>query len=293
METHSATTAGTRGDVDVGRKAALKVLPRIRTALEGADLVFILAGMGGGTGGGAAPIAAELARKSGALVVGLVTKPFFPERGKVSAAVDSLRALLKTCDTVVLVENHGAGGASHPLPFRFDLDIAGQTTCSLVSSITQSFHNPSSLSSDIADLREMLRQGGLAKAGVSGWCSGGGLEEAALTVMRDIVSHCDLTNTDGVFLGILSNGGVHESDLASILELVSRRINPDADFLYAHHAEPEELGLTRLSLLATGISFPYSWGGYRRVPIEIFEMEPESGDDGSLSIRLEIPQLEA
>ena len=291
LDAAPGTDGGTRGNVDVGKQAAMGALPRIKSAVDGVDLVFILAGMGGGTGGGAAPVAAELARESGALVVGLVTKPFFPER--VDLAVDSLRALLRTCDTVVLVDNHGAGAASHALPFPFDLDTAGQTTCSLVSSITRSFHNPSSLSSDISDLREMLRQGGLAKAGVSDWCSCGGVEEAALTAIRDIVPHCDLTKADGVFLGILGDGGLHESDLAPTLELVSRRINPDADFLYAHHVEHDGLGLTRISLLATGVSFPYTWGGYRRVPAEIFEMEPESGNDDRLSIKLEMPQLEA
>jgi cell division protein FtsZ len=266
---------GTRGDIDLGKKAAVTALARIKTAIGGVDLVFILAGIGGGTGGGAATVAAEVARKNGALVVGLITKPFFHERRRVGSAVDSLRVLLRTCDTVVLVDNYGAAAATQGMPFSFDLDIAGQTACSLVSSITRSFHNPSSLSFDINELRAMLRRGGLARAGVSGWYPSGGAEEAMLTAVRNIVPHCDLAKAEGVYLGISGDGGLHESDLSSTLELISRRINPNADFFYAHHLDQGTVGLSRISLLATGVSFPYTWGGYRRVPMEIFEMEPE------------------
>jgi cell division protein FtsZ len=282
---------GTRGNVDLGAKAAMNSLPRIQSALDGVDLVFILAGMGGGTGGGAAPVAAKLARERGALVVGLVTKPFFLEKESVSLAVDSLRALLTTCNTVVLIDNYGSGTAPYALPFPLYLDIAGQTACSVVSSIVRSFHNPSCLSSDITDLRQMLRQGALAKASVSSWYVSESVEEAALTAIRNIVPHCDLKKADGVFLGI--SGGLQESELASTLDLVSCRINPDADFLYAHHADHDVMGLTRVSLLATGVSFPYTWGGYRRVPTELYEMDPESSYDDHLSIKLEIPRLEA
>jgi len=293
LETKLDTEDGTKGDVDVGREAAVSALPRIKCALGGMDLVFILAGIGGGTGGGAAPVVAEVARDSGALVVGLITKPFLHERKRVSLAVDSLRALLKTCDTLVLVDNYGTGAARETTPFSLDLDIAAQTTCSLVSSITHSFQDPSRLGFDIKELRAMLRHGGLARVGVSGRYSSDRVEEAALTAIRNIVPHCDLAKADGVYLGILGDGGLHESDLDSTLRLVSHRINPSADFFYAHHVDQDALGLSRISLLATGVSFPYTWGGYRRVPMEIFEMEPESSGDDRLSIDLRLPQLEA
>jgi cell division protein FtsZ len=282
---------GTRGNVELGAKAAMNALPRIQSALDGVDLVFILAGMGGGTGGGASPVAAKLARERGALVVGLVMKPFFLGNESVSLAVDSLRTLLTTCDTVVLIENYGSGVAPYALPFPLDMDIAGQTACSVVSSITRSFHNPNCLSSHATNLRQMLRHGALAKASVSSWNSFESVEEAALTAIRNIVPHCDLGKADGVFLGI--SGSLHESELASTLDLVSCRINPDADFLYAHHADHDVMGLTGISLLATGLSFPYTWGGYRRVPTELYEMEPESSYDELLSIKLGIPRLEA
>ncbi len=293
MEDAACSDAGTEGNVEVGKKAALQASQELQTDFDRADLVFVLAGVGGGTGSGAAPIIAEIARKSGSLVVGLITKPFLFERSKFNVAIETIRLMLNVCDTLILLENQSPEATSLTLPFRLDLDATGQACCSVVSSITQAFTNPTLLNGDARELRAMLRRGGLARVGTGDGHSLCSVEEAALNALRRIMPFGDLTEARGVFVNIVGDEKVQDSDLACALELVSRKINPDAEFLCARLIESTLQGGTRVSLLATGVSFPYSWGGYRRFPIEIYELEPESGEDGHIGLDWGLDQLEA
>lgn len=293
MEHASCSYGGTRGDVEVGRAVGLQACRRLRAAFDGADLIFVLAGMGGGTGGGAAPVISEAARKSGSIVVGLITRPFPFERQRLRAAIDSMRFMLSSCDTVIVVDNHPADPSSLMLPFRLNVDAAGQTCCSIVSSITEAFSNPSFLKGDAGELRSMLKRGGLAKAEASHSYSHCGVEEAALNALRKAVPAGYLSEATGVFLHIIGSENLSEVDVSSALDLVSRKINPGADILCARQVEANLQGTTQVSLLATGIPFPYTWGGYRKLPIEIFEMEPEAGEEERVSLNFGLDQIEA
>lgn len=289
MEDSLCSDAGTRGDVQTGRRVGTQSGWKLRPVFEGAELVFVLAGMGGGTGGGAAPVISEVARKCGAIVVGLVTKPFQFERDKINMAIHSLRTMLTSCDTVILVDD------PHPssllLPFGLNLDAAGQTCCSLISSIAEAFANPSLLYGDLGELRSMLRRGGLAKAGFSNSYSTYGAEEAALNSLRIVVQSGYLSNASGVFLNIVGNS-LRDEDVASALDVVSRKLNPTASLLWARQFATNLEGTTKVSLLVTGISFPFAWGGYRRFPVEIFEMEPESMEEECIDLEFGLDQIE-
>lgn len=293
MEHASCSDGGTRGNVEVGRRVGLQACETLRPAFHGADLVFVLAGMGGGTGGGAAPIISEAARKSGSIVVGLITRPFLFERLRLRVAIDSMRFMLSSCDTVVMVDNHPADPSSLMLPFRLNVDAAGQTCCSIVSSITESFSNQNPSKGNVRELRSMLKRGGMAKAGASHSYSNCGVEDAALKALRKIVPAGYLSDATGVFLNIIGSENVSEVDVMSALDLVSGKINPSVNMLYSHRVDADLQGTARVSLLATGIPFPYTWGGYRRMPIEIYEMEPETGIEGRIAMNLGLDQIEA
>lgn len=184
IESELSYDSGTRGDVDAGRDAALQASESFRRMFEGADLVFILAGMGGGTGSGAAPIVSGLARRSGSLVVGLVTMPSHFEPDTFRTVIESTRRMLNTCDTLILVDDQPSA-LSFTLPFGLNLDGAGQACCSIVSSVTHMIKNSGLLSSDSVALRGLLRRGGLAKVRVGDSYSPWGPEEAILAVLRN------------------------------------------------------------------------------------------------------------
>ncbi len=293
MEHPSCSDVGTKGDVEVGRAVGLQACRTLQPTFNGADIVFVLAGMGGGTGGGAAPVISAIARESGSLVIGLITRPFYLERDKLRTAIDNMRSMLRSCDTVILVDCHHADSSSLMLPFRLNVDAAGQTCSSLISSITDAFSNQNLVKGEVVELRSMLRRGRLAKVAASSAYSRCGVEEAALEALRKVVPAGYLTEATGIFLNITSCENVAELEISSALELVSRRINPEADIFCARGVKANLPSITQVSLLATGIPFPYTWGGYRKLPVEIFEMEPEAGEEEQIALNLELDQIEA
>lgn len=275
-----------------GRSIDDKISRELRKVVRDVDLAFILAGMGGGSGGSVAPIAAEIARKAGALTVGIVTNPFHSERVRFRAAIDSIRQMLSACDTVVLIDNHSIDSSSITLPFRFHLDSPGQTCCAVVEAVTHTFAHSGLSNADLGEFRTMIRRGGLAKAGIGHSHSHLGAEEAALKALRSPIMLGDLRNANGVFVNISGSKRVEHTHLTSTLELLSRKINPHAQFLYGHRIDPTMQGMTRVMLLATGIAFPFSWGGYRNIPLEMYELEPDSSLEERLDVELGLHQLE-
>jgi cell division protein FtsZ len=292
MEHSSCPDSGTRGDPEIGRRAAMETSEKLQPILRKANLVFILAGMGGGTGSGAAPVISDLARRSGALVVGLIAKPFSFEHKRLNTAIGSMRKILNTCDTVILLENHSFDPSSITLPFGLTPGPIGQISCSIVSSIAQTFSNPKLLNGGVKQLKGMLKRGGLAKVGVGESYSFHSAEEAALNALRHIMPIEVLTDASGVLVNFTAHEKTRNEEIESAMELLSRRINPNADLLYGRLPHTGHQKYTIVTLLVTGASFPYTWGGYRKLPIELHEMEPESGEEERLGIALGLHQLE-
>ncbi len=291
MDDSACTDAGTGGNVNIGERIAHQA-PELKDALNGAGLVFVLAGMGGGTGGGSSPVIAEYARKQGSTVVGLVTKPFPFDRNKTLVAIDSMRKMLNTCDTVILLDHQSFAGPSLTLPFGFGVDVAGETCCAIVSSIADVFAGSHDLNGDLAELRAMLKRGGLAKVGLGESYSMCGVEGALLDALRKTVPQGDLLDANGVLVDIAGREDASNGDIEVVLDLVLRRTNPNAQVLCSGRLEHSLHGLTKVTVLVTGLSFPYSWGGYRRLPLGIYELEPEAGADEEIKVELDLHQLE-
>jgi cell division protein FtsZ len=291
MESELSSDSGTEGNVDVGRDAALQASESLRHTFEGADLVFILAGMGGGTGGGAAPVMSDLARRSGSLVIGLVTMPSHFESNTFRTGIESTRRMLNTCDTVILAGNQPSA-LSFTLPFGLHLDGAGQACCSIVSSITHTLRNSSLLKNDSRALRALLRRGGLAEVRVGDSYSPWGPEEAILAVLRNTIPHGHMSEVRGIFIDIIGGESVTDAAIGAALDLLTHHFGAQAELLCGRRIDESLQGTMRVHLLATGVGFPYSWSGYRRVPIDIYDLEPESGDDESVDLALDLQQLE-
>jgi cell division protein FtsZ len=290
MKGESGDDAGTSGNVGLGKIAAASVCHLFESQFDAADLVFVLSGLGGGTGTGAAPVISSLARKAGAVVVGLVTHPFPFEKGKFRVAINGLRTLLNSCDTVVMVDSQPLTPFSLTLPFQLSLDSPGQTCCRVVNAIADGFARPDVLSHNLNEFRTMLRCGGLARAAIGDSYSTWGLEGAILTALRNSTSTGEFAGVKGVYVHITGQGELRRADLVSAMELLSQRVNPDAHFIYS--CCPYSEYPTRVNLIATGVPFPYVWGGYRSFPLDLDELEPESGGDENLDLDLDLDQME-
>lgn len=265
----------------------------LNQVLDETDAAFVFAGMGGRTGSVIAPRVAETARSLSVLTVGIITQPFHFERARFRPAIDGIRTMLSACDTTILLDNHLSEQSSISLPFRFSLDAPAQTSAAIVESVGYQLTKSVPSNADLGEFRWMLRRGGLARAGIGRSYSHFGAEEAALGAMRNAMASAELTHADGAFLNITSSGRVNHQHFVSAVDLLSRRINPNAQFLYGHRVDPEMGGVTTATLIATGVSFPFTWGGYRSLPLNMFELEPDSPPEQSLGVHLELQQLES
>jgi len=288
-----AIGAGTRGDVEIGRKLGLQATPELQSVLGATEILFVLAGMGGGTGGGTAPVIAQTARKNGALVIGLVSKPFQFEQDRFHIAVDSIRQMISACDTVILIDNDVLDPSSMTLPFGLSSDMTAQTCCSIIHSLARTFAEPSLCNAQLGELRTMLRRSGLARASVGHSYSQLGAEEAALRALRNAMAFGDLACANGVFVNVVGGSHVQRAHVESAIALFSRSIHPSAQLLYGHRLDKAMRNVTSVTLLVTGIPFPVSWSRYRRLPLELYDLEAESAEEERLGLDLGLQQLES
>ncbi|MHA2407220.1 MAG: cell division protein FtsZ, partial [Candidatus Ranarchaeia archaeon] len=158
---------GAGGFPEIGETAAEESIDEIRTALEGADLIFIAVGLGGGTGTGSAPVIARIAREEiGAIVVGTATMPFTVERARVEKARSGLEKLRQHCDTVVAINNDKLLDLVPNIPVKEAFGTADEILASMVKGITETISTTSLINLDFADVRAVLRGGGVAMVGV-------------------------------------------------------------------------------------------------------------------------------
>lgn len=285
--------AGTCGDVEIGRKLGVEATPELQSVLGTTEMVFILAGMGGGTGGGTAPVIAQTARKNGALVIGLVTKPLQFEQDRFLIAVDSFRRMISACDTVILIDSDVPEPSLMTLPFGLSSDTAAQTCCSIIHSLAHTFAEPSLCNAELGELRTMIRRGGLARASIGHSYSQLGAEEAALRALRNVTVFGDLGCANGVFVNVMGGSHVQRAHVESAITLFSRSVHSSAQLLYGYRVDETMSNMTSVTLLATGMPFPVAWRGYRRLPLELYDLEAEATEEEPLGLDLGLQQLES
>ncbi len=245
---------GAGAQPDIGQKAAEESREEIARALKGADLVFVTAGMGGGTGTGAAPVVAEVAREMDILTIGVVTKPFlFEGRVRMMNAERGLDALAGKVDTLVTVPNDRllqvvSKGTSIVEAFEFADDVLRQG----IQGISDLIAVPSLINLDFADVKTIMRDKGIAHMGIG---IGGGEDrtlEAARQAMESPLLETTIAGARDVLLNITGGPslGLLESDEAA--RLVMEAAAPDANIIYGTGID-EQLGdQVRITIIATG-----------------------------------------
>ncbi len=245
---------GAGANYEIGKKAAEEDRDHIAEVLEGADMVFITAGMGGGTGTGAAPIVAEIAREVGALTVAVVTKPFtFEGRKRSNAAELGIKNLKDRVDAIIVIPNDKLLEISQENvtmleAFGYADDILRQG----VQGISDLIIVPGLINTDFADVKTIMSQAGSALMGI-GTASG---ENRAVTAAQMAISspllESSIQGAKGVLMNITAGPdlGIHEVNKAC--SIVQEVVDPDANIIYGH-AVNENMGDTiKITVIATG-----------------------------------------
>ena len=246
---------GAGADPQVGRKAVEEDRDRVAEALRGADLIFVTAGMGGGTGTGAAPIVAEIARQQGALTVGIVTKPFdFEGRKRSERATWGIDELKSRTDTMICIPNQRLlsivdRGTKLTDAFRIADDILRQATQGISDLITV----PGLINCDFADVRTVMAEMGDAIMGTGiGKGENMGIDAAQQAINSPLLENICITGARGVLVNVTGGNDMTLHEVNSATSVVYDAAGSDANIIFGAVIDPSLKGEMRVTVIATG-----------------------------------------
>ncbi|MGN0994968.1 MAG: cell division protein FtsZ [Butyricicoccus sp.] len=245
---------GAGSDPNVGSKAAEESKDDIRAALEGAHMVFITAGMGGGTGTGAAPVVAEIARSMGMLTVGVVTRPFtFEGRKRLDQALQGIEALRENVDALVIIPNERLKLVSEQkITFKNAFDIADGVLRQAVANISELITVPGLINLDFADVCSVMRDAGFAHIGTGQAVGKEKAAEAAKMAISSPLLETSIDNARGVILSIIGSPDIGLEEIETAAGMVQEAAHPDAHIIFGASIDESMDDELRVVVLATG-----------------------------------------
>ena len=245
---------GAGSNPEVGRKAAEESRNQISKALEETDMVFITAGMGGGTGTGAAPIVAEIARELGVLTVGVVTKPFgFEGRRRMTAAEQGIEELRGKVDSLVIIPNERLKYATdQKITFANAFEIADDVLRQAVQSISDLIRDTGFINLDFADVTALMKDAGLAHMGVGRAAGKSKAEEAARMAISSPLLETSINGAKGVLINVTGSMDIGLEEVEQAATLVQEAVHPDALTIFGATFDETLDDEIRVTVIATG-----------------------------------------
>ena len=251
---------GAGGYPDVGRQAAKESLTELKKAVTGSDMVFIVAGMGGGTGTGAAPVIAQMAKESGSLVIGVVTMPFEAERARMDKAEFGLEELRETCDTVIVADNTRLVEIAGNLPIEQAFAVANELISTMIKGITETITLPSLVNLDYADVKAIMKNGNMAVIGIGESDTTNRVEEAVHQALTHPLLDIDYKGANGALIHITGGDDLKLEELTRITELVTQNLSADAQVIFGARIDRGFGGRVRVITIITNVKSPYVLG---------------------------------
>ncbi len=245
---------GAGSDPTVGKNSAEESRNNIAKAIEDADMVFITAGMGGGTGTGAAPIVAEIAKEAGKLTVGVVTKPFtFEGKRRMDQAKKGIEELLGKVDSLLIIPNDRLKYATdQKVTFANAFEIADDVLKQAVISISDLIKNTGFINLDFADVTTIMKDAGYAHMGVGTAVGKGKAEEAARIAVSSPLMETSIDGARGVLINITGSADMGLEDVEAAATLVQEAAHPDANIIFGATFDDSMDDTIRVTIIATG-----------------------------------------
>ena len=245
---------GAGADPEVGRKAAEENKAQITKVLEGTDMVFITAGMGGGTGTGAAPIVAEIAKEAGILTVGVVTKPFnFEGRRRMQQAELGIEELKNKVDSLVIIPNERLKFATdQKITFANAFEIADDVLRQAVQSISDLIKNTGFINLDFADVTAVMQEAGMAHMGVGRAAGKNKAEEAAKMAISSPLLETSINGARGVLVNITGSMDIGLEEVEAAADMVRQAAHPEALIIFGAAFDENLEDEMQVTVIATG-----------------------------------------
>lgn len=248
---------GAGADPSIGHRAAEEDRDELTRALAGSDMVFITAGMGGGTGTGGAPLVANIAKSLGALVVGIVTRPFLCEGKRRSAQAETgLEELKKQVDTLIVIPNQKLLGiVERNTPLREAFDVANQVLYGATRGISELITVPGLINVDFADVRTVMREMGDAVMG-SGVATGENraIEAAHLAISSPLLEDISIAGAQGVLVNITGGSNMSLAEVEEATQIIHEAAGEDANVILGAVVDEDVENEVMVTVIATGFN---------------------------------------
>ena len=251
--THVTRGLGAGGFPQRGAEAAKESQTEIKDALRSADMVFVCAGMGGGTGTGSAPVVAQMAKEGGAIVIGTVTMPFKVERARIDKAEEGLHQLRQHCDTVIVIDNNRLVAIAGNLPVNQAFAVANELVATMIKGIVEIISVPSLVNLDFADVKAIMRDGGVAVIGVGSSDTTNRVDEAVKGALANPLLDIDYSGATGALIHVTGGPDLTLDEVARVGELVTEAMDQDANVIWGARVVEEMKGKITVMTIMTGV----------------------------------------
>jgi cell division protein FtsZ len=263
----------------VGEEAALESQNDIHDAIQGSDMVFVTAGLGGGTGTGSAPVVAEAAREVGALTIAIVTTPFTAE-GEVrrTNAEAGLERLRDVADTVIVVPNDRLLDSVGKLPVRQAFKVSDEVLMRSVKGITELITKPGLVNLDFADVRTVMEKGGVAMIGLGESDTEQKAQDSVNSALRSPLLDVDISAANSALVNVTGGNDMSIEEAEGVVEEIYDRIDPEARIIWGTSIDEDLEGEMRTMIVVTGVDSPQIYGRTEEPATEAAEVDNQEID---------------
>ncbi|MBI5681463.1 MAG: cell division protein FtsZ [Methanobacterium sp.] len=266
---------GAGGIPEIGEESAEESEEQIKERLEGADMVFVTCGLGGGTGTGSAPVIASLAKKIGALTIAVATMPFSAEglrrRENAEKGLDKLQ---NNADTVIVIPNDKLLEVAPNLPINKAFMVTDELLGRAVKGITELITKPGLVALDFADIKSIMKESGMAMIGMGESESGDRAIESVHEALSSPLLDLDISNAKGALINISGSSDLTLHEAEKIVQIVADELDPEANIIWGTQIQEDLQNIIRTTLVVAGVKSPHIFGE----PAEREYMEEESKD---------------
>ncbi len=250
----------------IGMEAAKEQLQDIKKVIQGSDMVFITCGLGGGTGSGAAPVVAEIAKKQGALTIGIVTLPFTVEgRKRIENASEALERIESVVDTLIVIPNDKLLEIATDLPLPTAFKIADEILTNAVKGITELVTSSGLVNLDFADIKAVMSNGGVSLIGMGESDSNQRALEAVEKALENPLLDVDISNGTGALVNVIGGSDFSLDEYRQIIEIIGEKLSPDAKMISGAQISKDLEKSIRVMVIITGVKSPQISGEHRSI----------------------------
>lgn len=280
------------GEPVLERAAIEEPQKKIEKALTNVDIVFVTTGLSGGTGIRAALVVAEIARKKGAITIGVVAKPFQIEKDRVKSASYTLTEFQRECDTVVVIDNNQLAELAPELPISEAFKITDQVLAKVIKGMVEMISASNLINFDLANFINIVKHGGVAVMGIGESDAQNRAEEAVHNALRSPLQDVDYAEATGAFIEVTGDSQMTIEEANHVGEIVTEMMNNNAQVIWGARVDPELNGRIRVTLVMTGINSPRTVSNFGSITPQLFNLEPFSEPEKKLPVDLGLYQLE-